>query len=50
MTAQKIGWLSSILGIAMMITSYPAGHLADKRGTTAIAWVCSAISRLVLHR
>ena len=32
MTAQKIGWLSSILGIAMMITSYPAGHLADKRG------------------
>lgn len=32
MTAQKIGWLSSILGIAMMITSYPAGHLADKHG------------------
>ena len=32
MNAQKIGWLSSILGVAMMITSFPAGHLADKRG------------------
>ena len=32
MSAQKIGWLSSILGIAMMLTSFPAGHLADKRG------------------
>lgn len=32
LTAQQIGWLSSILGIAMMITSFPAGHLADKRG------------------
>ena len=32
LTAQKIGWLSSIMGIAMMITSFPAGHLADKRG------------------
>jgi MFS family permease len=32
MNAQKIGWLSSIMGIAMMITSFPAGHLADKRG------------------
>jgi len=32
MTAQQIGWLGSILGIAMMITSFPAGHLADKRG------------------
>ena len=32
MNAQKIGWLSSIMGIAMMLTSFPAGHLADKRG------------------
>lgn len=32
LNAQKIGWLSSIMGIAMMITSFPAGHLADKRG------------------
>ena len=32
MSAQQIGWLSSILGVAMMITSFPAGHLADKRG------------------
>jgi MFS family permease len=32
MSAQQIGWLSSILGIAMMLTSFPAGHLADKRG------------------
>ena len=32
LTAQQIGWLSSILGIAMMITSFPAGHLADRRG------------------
>lgn len=32
MSAQKIGWLSSIMGVAMMITSFPAGHLADKRG------------------
>lgn len=32
LTAQQIGWLSSISGIAMMITSYPAGHLADRRG------------------
>ena len=32
MNAQRIGWLSSIMGIAMMITSFPAGHLADKRG------------------
>lgn len=32
MSAQKIGWLSSILGIAMMLTSFPAGHLADKHG------------------
>ena len=32
MNAQQIGWLSSILGIAMMITSFPAGHLADRRG------------------
>ncbi len=32
MSAQQIGWLGSILGIAMMITSFPAGHLADKRG------------------
>ena len=32
MSAQQIGWLGSILGIAMMLTSFPAGHLADKRG------------------
>jgi len=32
LNAQKIGWLSSIMGIAMMVTSFPAGHLADKRG------------------
>lgn len=32
MNAQKIGWLSSIMGIAMMFTSFPAGQLADKRG------------------
>lgn len=32
LNAQNIGWLSSIMGIAMMITSFPAGHLADKRG------------------
>jgi MFS family permease len=32
MNAQKIGWLSAIMGIAMMITSFPAGHMADKRG------------------
>ena len=32
LTAQQIGWLSAILGIAMMITSFPAGHLADRRG------------------
>ena len=32
MSAQQIGWLSSILGVAMMLTSFPAGHLADKRG------------------
>jgi len=32
MSAQQIGWLSSILGIAMMLTSFPAGHLADMRG------------------
>jgi predicted MFS family arabinose efflux permease len=32
MSSKKIGWLSSILGIAMMLTSFPAGHLADKRG------------------
>ena len=31
MTAQQIGYLSSILGVAMMIT-YPAGHLADRHG------------------
>ena len=30
LSAQQIGWLGSILGVAMMITSYPAGHLADK--------------------
>ena len=32
LNAQKIGWLSSFMGIAMMVTSFPAGHLADKRG------------------
>jgi MFS family permease len=32
LNAQNIGWLSSIMGVAMMITSFPAGHLADKRG------------------
>jgi len=32
MNAQKIGWLSAIMGIAMMITSFPAGNLADRRG------------------
>lgn len=32
MSAQQIGWLSSILGVAMMLTSFPAGHLADRRG------------------
>ena len=32
MNAQQIGWLSSILGVAMMITSFPAGHLSDKHG------------------
>lgn len=32
MSAQQIGWLSSILGVAMMLTSFPAGHMADKHG------------------
>lgn len=32
LNAQQIGWLTSIAGVAMMITSIPAGHLADKHG------------------
>lgn len=31
-SAQKIGILGSVLGVAMMLTSYPAGHMADKFG------------------
>ncbi|MBP7213577.1 MAG: MFS transporter [Anaerolineaceae bacterium] len=32
LSAQQIGILGSALGVAMMLTSYPAGHLADKIG------------------
>jgi len=32
LNAQKIGWLASIMGIANMLTNYPAGWLADKKG------------------
>ena len=32
LTAQQIGWLSSIFGITNMLTNIPAGWLADKKG------------------
>lgn len=32
MSAQKIGWLASIMGVANMLTNIPAGWLADKKG------------------
>ena len=32
LSAQRIGILGSVLGVAMMLTSYPAGHMADKFG------------------
>ncbi|MBN1484910.1 MAG: MFS transporter [Chloroflexia bacterium] len=32
LSAQQIGWLMSIFGLANMATSIPAGWLADKRG------------------
>ena len=32
LSIQQIGWLESIFGIFMMISTYPAGWLADKRG------------------
>jgi MFS family permease len=32
MSVEQIGWLKSILGIAMMSVTLPAGWLADKRG------------------
>ena len=32
MSIQQIGWLESIFGIFMMLTSMPAGWLADKKG------------------
>ncbi|MDD2523049.1 MAG: MFS transporter [Anaerolineaceae bacterium] len=50
MSAQQIGWLTSILGIAMMITSYPAGHLADRRGerlAIALGFVLQSIASFI---
>jgi MFS family permease len=32
MSIQQIGWLESIFGIFMMLTTMPAGWLADKKG------------------
>jgi MFS family permease len=32
LNAQRIGWLSSIMGIANMLINIPAGWLADKKG------------------
>jgi MFS family permease len=32
MSIQQIGWLESIFGIFMMLTSMPAGWLADRKG------------------
>lgn len=32
MTVQQIGWLTSIFGLANMVSNIPAGWLADKRG------------------
>ncbi|MEL7626299.1 MAG: MFS transporter [Anaerolineaceae bacterium] len=50
MNAQQIGLLTSIMGIAMMITSYPAGHLADKRGerlAIALGFVLQSIASFI---
>lgn len=32
MSVQQIGWLESIFGVFMMLTSIPAGWMADKKG------------------
>lgn len=32
LNAQKIGWLASIMGVANMLTNFPGGWLADKKG------------------
>jgi len=32
LSAQQIGWLASIMGVCSMITNFPAGWLADKKG------------------
>ncbi len=47
---QDIGWLSSIFGIARMITGIPAGWLADKKGerlSIAIGFVFEFIALIV---
>lgn len=32
LSAQQIGWLASIMGVCSMLTNFPAGWLADKKG------------------
>jgi len=47
LTAQQIGWLSSIFGVANMLTNIPAGWLADKKSerlAIVIGFILQAIS------
>ncbi|MCB2209500.1 MFS transporter [bacterium] len=51
MSLQQIGWLSSIYGLAMMITTIPAGWLADKIGeriTIALGFFLEFIALILL--
>jgi MFS family permease len=36
MRLEQIGWLSSLFGLAMMLTTLPAGWLSDRRGERAV--------------
>lgn len=51
MSLQQIGWLTSFFGIAMMITTIPAGWLADKTGegiTIALGFFLDFIAMILL--